>query len=520
MSPPSRSRRHLALYLPQLALDRWSRREDSRLSGPFAVTCTRGSADGILCPNPVARESGVRADMSLTNARAVCPDLLTEPQDSLREERLLGALHRWADRYSPRVALEPPDGLAVDISGCAHLFGGERAMAEAMLDDMADLKVTARIGIGNTRRAARGFARHGEQTVTASDPQAEPAQIAALPLAALELEPKTLMELRRLGLSTIGELSAFKSSELARRFSVHLTDALDALRGHRSDPVVPSSRPPVFAAQMTLPEPVMRLDGITAILGRLAERVCARLHDQGYAARGMALTVRSVDTGDHELRIGFASPTQDTAPILRQFVRPLESLELAFGADWFRLLALDTDIFRHGQLRMGQAEDAMQDALDQTLTTLGNRLGFDRLFVPIAGHGHTPERERAFRPAVDAPVRKDAPRLTRYPRPELTYAPERLHIIRPGVPPQRFQWRREVFELRRADGPERVSPVWWDVSEAALENRTRDYWRAVTQDGRCLWLMVLAGQPERGWWLCGEFLRVPHFSLDAVTRAS
>ncbi len=34
----------------------------------------------------------------------------------------------WCDRFTPLVALDPPYGLFLDITGCAHLFGGEAAL--------------------------------------------------------------------------------------------------------------------------------------------------------------------------------------------------------------------------------------------------------------------------------------------------------------------------------------------------------------------------------------------------------
>ena len=114
---PSTSRRHLAVWCPQLPLDRLSRREDPRLWGAFAVTRQQGGAERVLVANDIASQAGVRPGQSLTNAVAVCPDLLSEPQDDARDRRLLMALHAWSDRFSPRVAPETPDSLVMDVTG-------------------------------------------------------------------------------------------------------------------------------------------------------------------------------------------------------------------------------------------------------------------------------------------------------------------------------------------------------------------------------------------------------------------
>ena len=485
-----------------------------------------GSTDRILCANDAACEAGVRLGSTLTDAQSICPALLSEAQDELRESKLLSALHIWADRFSPRVSIEPPDSLLLDISGCAHLFEGERQMAELIHREASALKLTPRIGIANTRRAAWGFSRQGETEITIGDANNETAQIDALSIAALELDAKTGEDLRRLGVTTIRDLRRFKSSELARRFSVRLPTALEELWGHRADPIVPDAALPTFAARMTLPEPIARLEDVMTILERLAMRVCERLDQKSYAARGFELTLRCVDTGDHHRSIGFATPSRAVAPILRQFRRPLETVKLEFGADQIRLIALNTEIFRHTQLKAGDAIEAQKDTVDQTLTTLGNRLGFDRLRRPEAGFGHTPERETLFGPVVDRQPRRrrlspNAPRhisqeITLYPRPETIFRPEYIRIERPGSPPARFSWRGQTYDLAIAKGRERVSPVPWDEPQTRFEAQTRDYWRAKTVCGRLFWLMRFAQPDARDWFICGEFLREPRLTLQTV----
>lgn len=497
--------------MPQLPLDRWVRRDDPRLCGPFAVTATSKGAERLICINAYAAKARVKPGQSLTDATAVCPDLLTEPQHALGEARLLKSLHRWADRFSPRVSIFEPDGLALDITGCAHLFGGERKLATKMLEGLTDLNIVARIGIANTKTAARGFARFGDEPITLSDPRYETEQTGQLPLDTLDLGASAYADLRKLGIRTIDDLSRFKSSELARRFSVRLPFALDALRGHRPDPVVPTAAPRVFAAQMTLPDPIGLRDDVTEVLRRLAERVCSRLNEAQYAARGFRLTVRCVDTGDHHLSIGFSSPARDPKAILRQFTRPLDSLVLTFGADWFRLLALDTEVFTPVQIVMGDEGAQAQAALEQTLTTLGNRLGFDRVRRPVSHPSHAPEREHGATAVVDA--KPEAPRKPNkgasrhiHPRPTLSICPERLHIIAPGRPPRDFQWRKNRFVLTAFDGPERLSPIWWDTPDTWLSGELRDYWRVTVESGRRLWLLTCPTKPDLGWFCAGEFL--------------
>ena len=475
-----------------------------------------GNADRVLVCNHHASVAGVRVGQSLSDARAVCPDLLSEPCDRVREGQLLHALHKWADRFSPLIGIDPPDGLALDVSGCAHLFGGERKLASALRDGLSELRVEARVGVANTRLAARGFARFGSESVRITDAEQEHWEVERMPVEALELEARTLETLRRLDLRTVGDLSAFKPAQLSRRFSVRVPDALDRLRGHRADPLVPSAAACVFSASRNLLAPVSHVEPITHALDALAGKVCRDLAKAGKAARTFAFTVRRVDAEPETLRIGFSRPSREPSPILRQFERPLGELRLPFGADGFRLVAHDVEVFAHTQADLASEAARVQDAVDQTLTTLGNRLGFDRLRRPLALAGHAPEDEHGSGQVVDASVAPSADPhgdLTYHPRPELVWEPERVRVDVPGTPPRAFTWKSRTHETARVSGRERVSPAWWRAHSSPATGSTRDFWRVTTQEGRCLWVMGHMGQPELGWFVCGEFLLAPRFQL-------
>jgi len=118
-------RRIMALWLPQLPLDRRVRGGDPRVDAVFAIIAEIKNAFRLTHVSGKADAAGLRPGMSVPDARAVAPDLLTEPADPLREDMLLRALTRWAGRLSPWIAPRPPDGIVIDITGCAHLFGGE-----------------------------------------------------------------------------------------------------------------------------------------------------------------------------------------------------------------------------------------------------------------------------------------------------------------------------------------------------------------------------------------------------------
>ena len=86
------------------------------------------SARQIAALNDEAAKLGLRAGMSLADARAMYPSLIAVDADEAADARTLDAIADWCDRYTPLVGLDPPDGLFLDITGCAHLFGGEAGL--------------------------------------------------------------------------------------------------------------------------------------------------------------------------------------------------------------------------------------------------------------------------------------------------------------------------------------------------------------------------------------------------------
>ena len=492
--------RILSIWLPQLPLDRRIRLEDPRLEGPFAITVDVRGALRVAYSNAAAMTAGVQAGLPLADARAICPDLLTEMSHPVRENLLLRALWRWADCLSPRVSLDPPDGLLLDISGCAHLFGGEDAMGMHALQRLGDLSVTARIGIADTRRAARALARHGGKPVTCAAPGETLHALKDLPLSALDLEDQVSGDLARTGLTKLGQLYEIRPAELARRFGLGLTKALSAALGQTPDPITPKAADPVYAARASLPEPIGLIEDIEALLEKLAERVCARLQNDHKGARRFSLTVRCVDTGDHSLSIGFARPCFEPAPLLRQFAHPLGQLKVEYGADWFRLVAGEIEPIRLRQMTTGE-EARRSDERARLIETLGNRLGFDHVRVFQSCDSHLPEYEYAQVEAIGQPEPRweESPRL----RPiRLFRSPEWLRVEAPGRPPARFVWRRQDYTLHSARGPERLTARW----HAAGDMRTRDYWQVQTAEGPRLWLLNYPGSgPAREWYVAGVF---------------
>lgn len=88
---------------------------------PFVLCRPEHGRMRIVARNRKAIAEGIAPNMVLADARAICPRLLHEDYDTLALESLLQKLAVWSLRFTPIVALDRPDGLLLDISGCAHL---------------------------------------------------------------------------------------------------------------------------------------------------------------------------------------------------------------------------------------------------------------------------------------------------------------------------------------------------------------------------------------------------------------
>ncbi|TJW31164.1 MAG: DNA polymerase Y family protein, partial [Mesorhizobium sp.] len=131
----------------------------------------------------------LKPGMGIADARAMHPSIDIVEADPEADRRLLEGLADWCDRYTPLVALDGTDGLFLDITGCTHLFGGERAMLDDILSRFFHQGFDVRAGLASTPGAAWAAAHFcGDRIVVSGG---EDVLLAPLPLAALRIDPAT-----------------------------------------------------------------------------------------------------------------------------------------------------------------------------------------------------------------------------------------------------------------------------------------------------------------------------------------
>lgn len=458
----------------------------------------------VTAVNDAAAELGLAAGMSLADARAIHPALAVAQADEAGDAAALRRLALWCQRYSPLTRVDPPDGLCIDITGCAHLFGGEEALAGDLASRLRAFGLSPRLAIASTIGAAWAVARHGAMALESVEPGQTGARLAALPVAGLRIEAATVQALGRLGLERIGLVAGKPRAPLASRFGAMLVRRLDQALGHESERFDPLSPPPAHFATLRFAEPVVTLEAIGQVTERLVGELAATLGEAGKAARRLELVLFRVDGWRELLELRISRPSNDPRHLSRLLGERLDRIRdhAGFGFEIAVLAAFDVENAEAVQpalvagLDPGGRADADPDGFARLLDRFVNRLGPASVIRFAPNESYLPERAvrpvsvLARLPAHDWPAHCQALRgQAGSARPALLLVrPEPIEVIveMPDKPPARFEWRRVSHRVARADGPERIAPEWWKGGE---ENRfTRDYYRIEDMEGRRFWL--------------------------------
>jgi protein ImuB len=521
----------MVIWCKQLAIDRWQLTEGESVQ-PLALIAESAHGSRITAINHAARAAGVRAGAMLTDARALCPELAAAPADPAGDLALLESLALWAQRWGPWSALDPPDGLVIDVTGVAHLFGGERALLADAAERLAARGLAARLAIAPTAGAAWALAHYGPEQAVLTEvspfggggppqagrwgsacrpmpppsaavrlpppPEGEtfgeiPGLLADLPVAALRLDPATLLVLRRLGLKRVSDLSGVARDALARRFrSVRAPAAnplirLDQLRGRVPEPLLPVRAAAVPLVQRRLVEPIRHRELLDQIMTDLAGDLTRVLEGQALGARRLELALWKVDGEVLQRRLELAAATRHPGHIVRLYGARLDDIDAGFGIELARLSAPWCEPLALSQRDFEAAAEAHGTSLAACIDRLSVRLGPDAVRRPEPVASHWPERAQRWLAPLE-PERATQESLAFHARPlKLLDLPELIAVIHasPDGLPRRFRWRGQLHEVTRAEGPERIAPEWCRERGTA---RLRDYYRVEDAAGRRYWI--------------------------------
>lgn len=493
-------RRILSLWLPRLPIDRIKRQLVTRSAEPdktpSVVVAKQNNALQIHALDDIAARSGLEIGLPLANARAICPELTVFDADAVADARTLGDIADWCDRFTPLVALDPPHGLYLDITGCAHLFGGERALLQIISGALTRRGFVVSAAIASTPVCARTMTRHVSGKIVADSEEAD--GVSPLPVSALGADEAITRGLRRAGLKTIGDVACRARHEITARFGAAFTTRLEQALGQGDAPISPRKPLPDYIVEKRFPEPVATEAVISANLSRLAAMLVTAMDKQGKGARKLEASFFRTDGAVRTISVDTGRPVTKPEMIDRLFRERLESLndplDPGFGFDLIRLSASRTEIVVQQQRDL-DANVHDNDELAALIDRIAARIGGKRVVVHLPQDTHIPEHAVLAMPAQHhlaaaaqaawpARIESEPPLrpLRLFERPEPIKVP---FATVPDGPPHHFTWRRVTHAVVRVEGPERIAMEWWKQDGKAL---TRDYFRIEDEAGLRFWI--------------------------------
>jgi protein ImuB len=451
--------------------------------------------------------------MKVSQAQAMVPGLRLEPADQAGDAASLRRLAGWCVRFSPLAAPCGPDSVWIDVTGCAHLHGGEAGFLQTVLERLGEAGVAARVAVADTPGCAHALARHGLDAVCVVPPGQAAAAMAPLPVEALRLEAAAVAGLRQLGFDTVAQLAGAARGPLARRFGAGVLRRLDQALGRVAEPLEPVAPAGMIRVRQGFAEPIATAEDFSRVTALLVERLCEKLARAERGASRLDLVFVRVDGSPQMVRVGTAAATRDAAHLTRLLCARIEEVDPGFGVESVWLAAPLTASLGARQMEadglFGDAAARQAAELSSLIDILVNRLGEARVFAAEAVESDIPERSvRLVAPALAAGGKGWPASL---PRPPRLFSPPRAVdavALLPDHPPVQFTWRRRAHRVRRADGPERIFGEWWQSDAAFFA--VRDYFQVEDQDGQRFWLFRQGDgeHPESGdmaWYLHGVF---------------
>lgn len=480
---------------------------------PFALVETVRGTRRIAAVSLEAARLRLYPGQKVTDAFAMVPELVTEEAEPEADAQALAALVDWCVRFSPAVAADAPDGLFLDITGVAHLWGGEAELLGDFQQRLAANGLPFRCAVADTPAAAWALAHYGPDG-TIAPPGEQRAALDPLPPAALKLDLEAAAQIERLGFRRLAQLFALPRGPFAKRFGKAVLLRLDRALGRSGEALTYRRPPSPYVSRLAFAEPISAPEDMARVAEDAAAALCARLERDGKGARRFELFFHRLDGKSPSVAVGLALAGRDARRIARLMAPKIEAVDPGFGVETVTLAAYEVESLSGRQVKLeGAAQPAVEDGLSPLIDRLTNRLGEDRVWRAVPVESHVPElsvgREKPFAPPAEArPWDPEAPRPVRlFRRPEPL---DDVLALTPDDPPRQFRWRGRMHRVSRAEGPERIGEEWWkrrEIEEVSV-GHVRDYYRVEDADGGRFWLfragLYQPGEPAK-WWLHGLF---------------
>jgi protein ImuB len=495
--------RYISIWFRHLTTDRFIRRRPELKDVPFVLAAPERGRMVIKAASAAAEEKGVQMSMVVADCRAVLPSLQVMDDQPELAEQLLNALAEWCLRYTPVVAVNLPDGLILDASGCPHLWGGERAYLKDIVLKLRGNGYDVRAAMADTVGAAWAIARYGQISPLIESGKEREALL-PLSVAALRLEPAITERLGKLGLHQIGSIIDMPRKALRRRFGESLLERLDQALGQAIEVIEPIRPLQPWQERLPSPEPIRTATGIEIALKRLLETLCTRLVKEGKGLRTAVFQCFRVDGNVQQIDIATSRASRNVDHLFKLFGLKIASLEPRLGFELFLVEAPVTeDMITTQEALWHKGSSHNDEEIAELLDRLAVKTGMHTIQRYLPDEHHWPER--SFKTAASLQEKPVTDWRTDLPRPlHLLPVPEPIEVTVaiPDYPPMLFRYKNKLHQVVRADGPERIEQEWW-IGEGLF----RDYYCVEDEQGARYWLFRLGhyaeGEPK--WFIHGFF---------------
>ncbi|NIJ52814.1 Y-family DNA polymerase [Dyadobacter arcticus] len=457
----------------------------------------------VKASSSLALANSIEVGMLVADAKALFPSLEVIDDKPGKADELLEALAEWCIRYTPFAAVNLPDCLILDITGCAYLWGGERAYLKEIVVKLKNIGYDVSVAIADTIGASWAVSHYGQRK-RIIDVNGQENALLTLPPAALRLDDIVLERMQKLGFYQIRNFINMPRSVLRRRFGQQLLDRIDQALGNAIEIIQPVQ--PIVPYQERLPclEPIVTATGIQIALRRLLKMLCGRLAKEGKGLRSAIFKGHRVDGKMEQIDIVTNSGSHHVEHLFRLFELKISTIEPDLGIELFLLEAPvveDVDPVQETLWNLsGSADDV---SLMELLDRLAGRAGMQSIQRYLPDEHHWPER--SIKVAASLTEKPETNWRTDRPRPVhllLDPLPIQATSPVPDYPPMLFRYKGEVHTIKRADGPERIEREWW--LEQGLH---RDYYCVEDQFGARYWIFRLGHYDENNskWFIHGFF---------------
>jgi protein ImuB len=497
-------KRFVSICFRHLATDWFTLRQPALRNLPFVLTQPSHGRMIITAANAMAQAHGIFHGMVLADARAINPSLQVYDDKPALRDQLLHRFAEWCIRFTPVAAIDPPDGIMLDVSGCSHLWGGEESYLSAISRRLKEHGYLVSAAMADTIGAAWAIARFGKVPMIIQ-PNDHLQALLPLPPESLRLEPEILPLFYKLGLVRIYDFISMPRHALLTRFGRPMLERLNQALGLKEETIQPVQPPEPWQERLPCLEPIVTATGIEIGLRRLIENICHRLKKENKGLRHAIFKGYRMDGKTMQLEISTNRPSCNVDHLLNLFVIKLPSVEPGPGIELFVLEAARVEDHLPLQEKFWKKTGGLDDMdLAELLDRITSRIGNQSIRRYLPDEHYWPERSirKASSLNEEATIHwnRDKPRpllLLSKPEPVLVTAPI------PDYPPMLFRYKDKLHKIIRADGPERIEQEWW-----IQEGEHRDYYRVEDDEGRRYWLFR-SGHYETGrasqWFIHGFF---------------